>query len=215
MSPPWAPGTRHTVPLFPLQSVLFPGGHLPLQIFEVRYLDMIGRCHSEQSPFGVVALSEGREVRTPTGEAARLESVGTLAHLQQLDKVQPALWRVQCQGRERFRILTSEQKPHGLWMADIEILPTDAMVGVPPDLTRAQTALQSVLQSMQEQAPDALMDWPLQPPFAWTDSGWLANRWAELLPLPLATRQQLMSLDNPLLRLELVCDLLEQHGVSG
>jgi Lon protease-like protein len=54
----------------------------------------------------------------------------------------------------------------------------------------------------------------LQPPFAWTDSGWLANRWAELLPLPLATRQQLMSLDNPLLRLELVCDLLEQHGVS-
>jgi Lon protease-like protein len=59
------------------------------------------------------------------------------------------------------------------------------------------------------------MDWPLQPPFAWTDSGWLANRWAELLPLPLATRQQLMSLDNPLLRLELVCDLLEQHGVRS
>jgi uncharacterized protein len=203
------------VPLFPLQTVLFPGGHLPLQIFEVRYLDMIGRCHSEQTPFGVVALAEGREVRTPTGSQARLEPVGTLAHLQQLDKVQPALWRIQCQGRQRFRVLSSEQKPHGLWMADIEVLTPDAWVGVPPDLTAAQTALQSVLQSMQEQAPDALMDWPLQPPFAWTDSGWLANRWAELLPLPLATRQQLMSLDNPLLRLELVCDLLEQHGVRG
>ena len=215
MSDAFAPGTRHTVPLFPLQTVLFPGGHLPLQIFEVRYLDMVGRCHQDQSPFGVVALVEGQEVRTPTGAAARLESVGTLAHLQQLEKVQPALWRIQCQGRQRFRVLSNEQKPNGLWMADIEILAPDAWVSVPPDLTAAQTSLQSVLQSMQEQAPEALSDWPLQPPFAWTDSGWLANRWAELLPLPLATRQQLMSLDNPLLRLELVCDLLEQHGVSG
>jgi Lon protease-like protein len=100
-------------------------------------------------------------------------------------------------------------------MADIEVLPPDPWVSVPPDLTAAQTSLQAVLQSMQEQAPEVLGDWPLQPPFAWTDSGWLANRWAELLPLPLATRQQLMSLDNPLLRLELVCDLLEQHGVNG
>ncbi|CAN1502542.1 Lon, substrate-binding domain containing protein [Burkholderiaceae bacterium] len=203
------------MPLFPLQTVLFPGGHLPLQIFEVRYLEMIGRCQQEQAPFGVVALAEGREVRTPSGSAARLEPVGTLAHLQQFDKVQPALWRIQCQGRQRFRVLSSEQKPNGLWVADIEVLTPDPWVSVPPDLTAAQTSLQAVLQSMQEQAPEVLADWPLQPPFAWTDSGWLANRWAELLPLPLATRQQLMSLDNPLLRLELVCDLLEQHGVNG
>lgn len=205
---------RHTVPLFPLQTVLFPGGHLPLQIFEVRYLDMIGRCHEKQTPFGVVAMTEGQEVRTPSNTPARLESVGTLAHLLQLNKVQAGLWRIQCQGRQRFTVLSSEQLPHGLWTADIEVLPPDPWVSVPPDLTAAQTALQAVLQSMQEQAPDVLGDWPLQPPFAWTDSGWLANRWAELLPLPLVTRQQLMSLDNPLLRLELVCDLLEQHGVG-
>lgn len=214
MSPNWAPGTRHTVPLFPLQTVLFPGGHLPLQIFEVRYLDMVGRCHKENTPFGVVALTEGQEVRTPHATTARLEGVGTLANLLHLDKVQAGLWRIQCQGRERFTVLTREQLPHGLWMAEIEVMPPDPWVTVPPDLTAAQTALQAVLQSMQEQAPEALGDWPLQPPFAWTDSGWLANRWAELLPLPLVTRQQLMSLDNPLLRLELVCDLLEQHGVG-
>jgi Lon protease-like protein len=215
LSDAFSPGTRHTVPLFPLQTVLFPGGHLPLQIFEVRYLDMIGRCQQDQTPFGVVALSEGQEVRTPTGAADRLERVGTLAHLVKVDKVQAGLLRIQCQGRQRFTVLSSEQKPHGLWMADIEVLAPDTWVSVPPDLTAAQTSLQAVLQSMLEQAPEVLGDWPLQPPFAWTDSGWLANRWAELLPLPLATRQQLMSLDNPLLRLELVCDLLEQHGVSG
>ncbi len=202
------------MPLFPLQTVLFPGGHLPLQIFEVRYLDMIGRCQQEQAPFGVVALREGQEVRTPTGANERLEPVGTLAHLLKVDQVQAGLLRIQCQGRQRFTVLSSEQLPHGLWMAEIEVLPPDPWVNVPPDLTAAQTSLQAVLQSMQEQAPEVLGDWPLQPPFAWTDSGWLANRWAELLPLPLATRQQLMSLDNPLLRLELVCDLLEQHGVG-
>jgi uncharacterized protein len=202
------------VPLFPLQTVLFPGGHVPLQIFELRYLDMIGHCHAEQLPFGVVYLHEGHEIRSPAGPSVRCADFGTLAYVQDLDRLRPDLVRIRSQGHERFRVLSSEQKPNGLWVAEVEVMAPDPWVAVPPHLTTAQTALQSVLQSMEAQAPEALDAWPLQPPFAWTDSGWLSNRWAELLPLPADTRLQLMMLDNPLLRLELVCDLLEQHSVG-
>src|SRR5450830_735174 len=137
------PPADEALPLFPLQTVLFPGGWLPLQIFEVRYLDMIGQCHREGRPFGVVSLLQGQEVQR-AGESApeAFQPVGTLAHI------------------------------------------------VGPEL-------------------------PVRQPYLWHDAGWLANRWCELLGLPAARMQQLMSLESPLLRLELVADLLERdHGLT-
>ena len=84
------------LPLFPLESVLFPGGWLSLRIFEVRYLDMISRCHKVGAPFGVVCLTEGREVRqrdaTAQGDAFAREAffpVGTLAHIEHLERPRP------------------------------------------------------------------------------------------------------------------------------
>ncbi|MBU3740491.1 MAG: peptidase S16, partial [Rhodoferax sp.] len=110
-----------TIPLFPLGTVLFPQGVLPLRIFEVRYLDMIGRCHREGRPFGVVALSRGHEVRSRAAPAAEgfatetFHDVGTLAHIDALERPQPGLLMIRCTGGSRFRLQTRQQLTHGLW----------------------------------------------------------------------------------------------------
>lgn len=211
---------NHNVPLFPLQSVLFPGGYLPLRIFEVRYLDMISRCHKLGEPFGVVSLIEGAEVRqrdaNQPGEGfanERFQPVGTLAEIQHLERPQPGLLQIRCRGTQRFRLASFERLPHGLWMGHVELIEPDAAVTVPPDLMAPATLLQGLLHKLEQGA--AIEDLPLQPPYHWTDSGWLANRWCELLPLTAAERQRLMQLDNPLLRLELVADQLDRLDLKS
>ena len=213
------------VPLFPLQCVLFPGGHLPLRIFEVRYLDMIGRAHKAGTPFGVVCLTEGREVRTAPSrsdpESRRGDSfpheafheIGTLARITQLDRPNPGLMTISCTGTQRFRIRSRERMKHGLWVADIELLSDDVEVGVPGDLETAVTTLREVVKGMAERSGDPA-EMPFQSPYRWDDCGWVANRWCELLPLGAEHKQRLMTLDNPLLRLELVADVLDQTGLA-
>ncbi len=112
--------TLSSLPLFPLGAVLFPGGVLPLRIFEVRYLDMIGRCHKAGAPFGVVTLTQGAEVRRPGGGVEAFHSVGTLATITALETPQPGLMTIRCHGEQRFRIARSEQLKHGLWIADVQ-----------------------------------------------------------------------------------------------
>ena len=204
--------TLTCLPLFPLGTVLFPGGQLPLRVFEVRYLDMIGRCHRAGAPFGVVALAQGQEVRTPGAPRERLQPVGTLARITALEQPQPGLLLIQCQGEQRFRIDQPHQLRHGLWVADVSLLPPDPVVTIPDDLQAAARTLRRAHDSLRQQ-PRAL---PLPPADAldYDDCSWVANRWCELLPLPTATRQHLMSLDSPLLRLELVADMLSRSGID-
>ncbi|MFG6415409.1 LON peptidase substrate-binding domain-containing protein [Roseateles sp. DC23W] len=197
-------------PLFPLGSVLFPGGHLPLRIFEPRYLDMIQRCHAQGQPFGVVTLTEGQEVRQRDGEGFRREAfhaVGTLARIEHVEPVQPGLFEIRARGAQRFRLRSSRCLSHGLRVGEADLLPDDAAVAVPADLAPAAQRLQALLAQWRERL--AAHELPIQPPCRWDDAGWLANRWAELLPMPLADRQRLMAMDNPLLRLELVVDRLD------
>lgn len=202
----------NTIPLFPLGTVLFPGGFLPLQIFEVRYLDMVQRCHAEGTPFGVVCLTQGQEVqRREAGESFEREQfhpVGTLAQIEHLEKAQPGLLRIHCRGTQRFAVNASSKLPHGLWMGDSHPLPDDPEVAVPPDLEPLATLLQDLARQIQEQHPDAFRH-ALEGPH-WAQAGWVANRWCELLPEPLHIKQQLMVLDNPLLRLELAGDLVDK-----
>lgn len=201
-------------PIFPLQSVLFPDGYLQLQIFEPRYLDMVARCHKAGQPFGVVSLLEGGEVRRldPQADGAfvreRFNEVGTLAHIESLESVQAGLLHLRCRGGQRFRLSRSQCLPHGLWMGEGELLMDDAAVTVPKDLQPAAELLRTLLHNLEQGA--AAADLPLQPPYHWGDCAWLSNRWSELLPLPPDARQRLMQLDNPLLRLELVADQLDQ-----
>lgn len=204
-----------TLALFPLQTPLFPDGRLALQIFEPRYLDLIKRCEQQGLPFGVVALIEGAEVRQRAGEgfaAERFHALGTSAHLVHVERPQPGLMHIRCRGGRRFRLLSSECQPHGLWTGQVDWLEEDAAVPPPPDLASAARLLQLLLHTLETGA--AAEDLPLQPPYRWDDCGWLANRWCELLPLPAEGKQRLLALDNPLLRLELVADQLERLGIA-
>ena len=211
------PLALQSLPLFPLGTVLFPGGSLPLQIFEVRYLDMIGKCHKLGAPFGVVSLTQGHEVARAGDGSARpheaFQGVGTLASIAEFSIPQPGLMLVRCVGQQRFRITRSEKLKHGLWVADVTHLAADAAVPVPDDLKPVASALERLINTLHErQVP--LEQMPLRSPYLLSDCGWVANRWCELLTMPAAQKQQLMELDNPLLRLELVSDLLAQSGIA-
>lgn len=218
------PLTLTQLPLFPLNTVLFPGGWMPLRIFEVRYLDMIGRCHRAGAPFGIVCLSEGHEVRRVDPQAAGeapsfakedFHAVGVLARIDSLDKPQPGLLMIRCQGMQRFKVDRRQQLSHGLWVADVTLDAPEPVVPVPDHLDGARNRLQQLLMNLRERQPEVLAQLPLQEPYHWNDCGWVANRWAELLPAPTELKQRLMSLDNPLLRLELVADLLDRLGLDG
>lgn len=198
-----------TFPLFPLGTVLFPDGVLPLQIFEVRYLDMVGRCIADGTPFGVVLLTQGGEVRTPEGQE-RFVTSGTLASVHESAASAPGLLQVVCRGGARFNVLSSERRPNGLWMAETELMDDDRHIPVPSELQGASDALDKVLASLRE-VPE--QRWPVQPPFRLDDCGWVANRWCELLPLPNAQKHSLLTLDNPVIRLELMHDVLDEHGL--
>lgn len=204
--------TLNSLPLFPLGTVLFPGGVLPLRIFEVRYLDMIGKCHRTSAPFGVVCLTQGGEVRRP-GVQDAFEGVGTLATIEYLESPQPGLLSIRCAGTQRFRITHSEQLRHGLWTADVVLIDDDRPVPVPPDLQGTADALARLVQGLEARERPA-EDMPLRGPWRLDDCGWVANRWCELLPLPAQMRQRMMELDNPLVRLELVSDLLARSGIA-
>jgi Lon protease-like protein len=205
--------TLQSLPLFPLGAVLFPGGVLQLRVFEVRYLDMIGRCHKAGAPFGVVLLTQGSEVRQPGGKEA-FSTVGTLATISDVENPRPGLMMIRASGAQRFRITSSDQLKHGLWIADVERMPPDMSVAIPDDLKLTATALGKLIASLQEKA-DAPGQMPLQGPWRLDDCGWVANRWCELLPLPMQLKQRLMELDNPLVRLELVSDVLARTGIAG
>jgi uncharacterized protein len=204
--------TLQSLPLFPLGTVLFPDGLLSLRVFEVRYLDMISKCRKAGAPFGVVSLTQGSEVRQPGAQEA-FSQVGTLATLLEFENPQPGLMLVRATGAQRFRITSSDQLKHGLWVADVERIPADLAVTIPDDLKPTADALQRLIQSLQLKA-DNPGPMPLQPPWKLDDCGWVANRWCELLPLPVALKQRLMELDNPLVRLELVSDVLARTGIT-
>jgi len=203
--------TLQSLPLFPLGTVLFPEGVLPLRIFEVRYLDMIGRCHKAGAPFGVVLLTQGSEVRQP-GATESFSHVGTLATISEFESPRPGLMMVRAIGAQRFRITSSDQLRHGLWVADVQRLDADIVVPIPDDLKVTATALEKLIHSLELKSGAEQM--PMQGPWRLDDCGWVANRWCELLPLPVQLKQRLMELDNPLVRLELVSDVLARTGIA-
>ena len=215
------PLTLTSLPLFPLGTVLYPGGLLPLRIFEVRYLDMVRKCHKHSAPFGVIALNRGSEVQRPAGDGApgeafaneSFDTVGTLASITDFSAPQPGLMVIRCTGLQRFTVRRSEKLKHGLWVADVARLPPDQQVPVPADLRQVSDALGKLIRTLQDKGIPA-DDLPMQPPYQLDDCGWVANRWCELLSLPLEVKQRMMVLDNPLLRLELVGDMLERNGIT-
>ena len=197
------------LPLFPLNTVLFPGGQLSLKVFEARYLDLMGRCLRSGAPFGVVALRQGAEVgaKVPGQE---MEAVGVLARIDEVDAEQSGILLVRCRGGRRFRMLAPPaQRADGLWTVDARTLPDDPAVAPSPAQSATVQALSRLADNLQARG----LERPWSGPAQFDDAAWVANRWAELLPVPAGTRQKLMELDDPAARLQLVDGFLRSRGV--
>jgi Lon protease-like protein len=191
---------RKDVPLFPLGTVLFPGGLLPLRIFEQRYLEMAKVCLREDAPFGVCLIREGSEVGTP----ATHEDVGCLARITQWDMQQFGLLQLVAQGAERFRVRATRIRADGLILADIGLL---ADVEEEP-LPEKYRACGQLLERIVAEHGDRLF----ARPFRLDSSAWVAARLAEVLPLPASARQRLLELDGSLQRLEILQRLLVESA---
>ncbi len=196
------------LPLFPLQTVLFPGGLLSLKVFEARYLDLAADCLREQRPFGVVALRKGQEVRRGD-EAIVFEDVGVVAEIIELDGgAQPGILHLRCRGSRRFRIGATRQQADGLWLAQVELLPDDDEVAPTPAMHETVKGLANAIASLKGKGVE-----PFEAPYHFDSAGWVANRWCEILPIPLAAKQRLMELPDAQVRLGLVDEFLRGQGV--
>ena len=200
-----------SIPLFPLNTTLFPDGHLPLQVFEVRYLDMVKRCIEQDEQFGVVCLLEGSETRVPDQQDT-LSGGGTMAKITEWLTPMPGLLQISCVGTTRFQVRSAHQLKHGLWMADVDTLAEDMVVPVPAEQQDVANALGSLIRSLQKKQI-SISKMPLSPPYRLDEAGWVANRWCELLRLPQEEKQRLLLQENPVLRLELIQDVLSENGL--
>ena len=201
------PHSLPDLPLFPLQSVLFPGAQLSLRVFEARYLDLVSRCLREQQPFGAICLRQGSEVRS-ADEAVLLETTGVLAKLEEVDAEQAGVLRVRCLGTQRFEIDEPLQQPDGLWTARAWLIDDDAVVAPSESLVPTVRALANAIGALERKGGS-----PFLKPYHFDDAGWVANRWCELLPISLAAKQKLMALEDPQMRLRLVDEYLRGKGV--
>lgn len=178
-----------SLPLFPLDTVLFPGGPLSLRIFEPRYLDMTRSCLKSATPFGVVLIIEGAEV----GAIAALAHTGTSARLVDFDALPDGLLGVVCIGEQRFRVARRWQQSDGLHVAEIEYLAPDAACALPAEHAHLAELLREVLPRFGGAYAYAEAHYD--------DAGWVANRLAEVLPLSCPERLSMLELADPLARL--------------
>ncbi len=192
-----------TLPLFPLHTVLFPGGPLALRIFEPRYLDMVRRCTREQTSFGVVAILEGAEA----GAAARIATVGTEARIVDFDALPDGLLGIRCLGGGRLRVLRRWQQGDGLNLAEVQPLPPSPACALPVEFAHLADLLRDVLPRLG----------PLYEGLETRhgDAGWVADRWAEVLPLTPQQKLVLLEEDDPLARVAQVAAWLARHSPAA
>ena len=180
--------------------MLFPGGRLPLRIFEQRYMEMAKACLRDGAPFGVCLIREGAEVLAEgAGAAAVPAPVGCLARIAEWDMPQLGLLQVMARGETRFRILERHVQADGLARASIEILPEDEDSEIPSSCARCVRLLERLIEQQASlfEAPHRL-----------ASSSWVGLRLAELLPLPLEAKQEYLEMTDARARLERLNSLL-------
>ncbi len=190
------PVSEHTLPLFPLNTVLFPGAVLTLRIFEARYLDMVSECLKQDTGFGVCLIRSGSEL----GRAAAIYEVGTLARITDWAQREDGLLGVTCQGEQRFRIHSQVLRPNRLLTGIVEMLSDAPEQPVPARFQMLVELLKELNERTGYYLPETLQKA--------TQANWLSYRLAELLPVDLPERQALLEVDDALQRLELIAAIL-------
>jgi len=191
---------RISLPLFPLGTVLFPGGVLPLKVFEVRYQEMTKRCLRDGTPFGVCRIREGREV----GEPAVPVEIGCTARIADWEMPHPNLFHLRAIGERRFRVLQTSVAQHGLLVCEAQLLPPAA------EPIAADPACRRLLERLIERyGSDAFPQ-----PAALDDGEWVTYRLAEALPMTAEARQTLLEMDDPAARMDVIRSMLVDAGAA-
>lgn len=191
------------LPLFPLNTVLFPRGPLPLRIFETRYVDMVRRCMREGSCFGVVLLQGGGE----TGPVSGVASTGTSARIVDFNLLKDGLLGITCRGERRFRVLRLWRQDDGLNIGEIEWLDpalsaAAAAVAVPPEHRHLADLLRRVLPELGEVYAG------IEPRYE--DADWVGARLVEILPIGLGDKQSFLEMEDPIERLAVLSPLIRR-----
>jgi len=193
------------LPLFPLRTVLFPGGRLPLRVFEQRYLEMTKKALRDDSPFGVCLITRGGEVAGEDRSAPEIADVGTVARIVRWDMPQLGILELVAQGAERFRVTRRWTTASGLVVGDVEGLPPEPAASVGDDHRDAAGFLKTVISRVgSEQFPE---------PVRLDDASWVGYRLAELLPIPLGAKQGMLEMSDSDARLSLLAQVLRRNDL--
>lgn len=188
-----------TLPLFPLNTVLFPGCLLDLQIFEARYLDMIGRCMKQGTGFGVVCILEGEQVgKAPPAVA----SIGCEALIRDFVQQDNGLLGIRVEGVRRFTVEQTEVQKDQLLLAEVQWLPDQA----DSPLVEQDDDLLALLLALGEHPMVEALDMPRDVDGRQA----LGNQLAYLLPFVEEDKLDLLAIDSPQRRLEAIQALLER-----
>lgn len=191
------------IPLFPLNTVLFPGGYLPLKIFEARYMDMVSECLRHESGFGVCLIRQGKEV----GQAALTETVGTYARIMDFQQYPDGLLGITVKGQQRFRLHSTQIQPDNLLRGEVSWIDEQQPCPVPAGYEVLQELL---LQLVEQDSNRGMEDYT-----SLDDAMQLGYRLAELLPIALPERQQLLEISDPLERLDRLLDWFNQADAES
>lgn len=189
-------GSHIEIPLFPLRTVLFPGGPLPLRIFETRYLDMIGRCLKDERGFGVLAIRDGSE-----SGSAEVHQVGTLANIVDWYQFDDGLLGITVVGQSRFVLHSVRQQDDGLNLGEVDFLEPETEVELPERYHDLLMLLQNVMSELEAQYRFVEKDYG--------DAGWVGCRLAEVLPLSLEQKQMCLEISDPIRRLDVLKPFVE------
>ena len=181
---------NNVISLFPLHTVLFPGGPLPLRIFETRYTDMVRRCMREQRPFGVLMIQEGDEA----GEVATTATVGCTARIADFHTLQDGLLGISCVGEHKFRVSRVWRATDGLNMGEVTWLPAEPAVTLPERYAHLAETVRRALEDLTEHYEHVERKFD--------DAAWIGARLTELLPIELVDKQALLELEDPIERLD-------------
>lgn len=187
------------LPLFPLNAVVFPGGRLPLRIFEQRYLDMVKQAIADNTPFGICAIREGAE----TGAPAVPYSVGTCVHVTDWDMPQAGILHIDTQAEERFVIRSTRAEPDGLLTGSVEAVSVEPASSIPAELELAVEILRHIIGEY------GAAHFPA--PHQFDNAVWVGFRLSEVLPLKLSVKQNLLEMNDSAMRLRILTEFLKKQ----